>query len=83
MFEFEMSHGDIDDPKKMGGGGGGSMNYVNTWALKSPIEKTYAEWQKHYGLAEDYEMTAEEETQDARRVWYNPDNRSEMTSFGT
>ena len=29
--------------------------------MKSPTEKTYAEWQKHYGLAEDYEMTAEEE----------------------
>ena len=26
-----------------------------------PTEKTYAEWQKHYSLAEDYEMTAEEE----------------------
>ena len=29
--------------------------------FSKPTEKTYKEWQKHYGLAEDYEMTAEEE----------------------
>jgi len=55
MFEFEMP-GDIDDLKKM------EYELCQHMGFKMPTEKTYAEWQQHYGLAEDYEMTAEEET---------------------
>ena len=55
MFEFEMP-GDIDDLKKM------EYELCEHLGFKKPTEKTYAEWQKHYGHAEDYEMTAEEET---------------------
>ena len=55
MFEFEMP-GDIDDLKKM------EYELCQHLGFKMPTEKTYAEWQKHYGLAEDYEMTADEET---------------------
>ena len=55
MFEFEMP-GDIDDLKKM------EYELCEYLEFKKPTEKTYAEWQKHYELAEDYEMTADEET---------------------
>ena len=54
MFEFEMP-GDIDDLKAM------EYELVDYLGFKKPTEKTYEEWQKHYGLADDYEMTAEEE----------------------
>ena len=54
MFEFEMP-GTIDDIKAM------EYELVDYLGFEKPTEKTYAEWQKHYGLAEDYEMTAEEE----------------------
>ena len=47
--------GTIDDPKAM------EYELVEYLGFAKPTEKTYAEWQKHYGLAEDYEMTAEEE----------------------
>ncbi len=55
MFEFEMP-GDIDDLKKM------EYELCEHLGFKKPTEKTYAEWQQHYGHAEDYEMTADEET---------------------
>ena len=55
MFEFEMP-GDIDDLKAM------EYELCEYLGFGEITEKTYAEWQKHYGLAEDYEMTAEEET---------------------
>ena len=54
MFEFEMP-GDIDDLKKM------EYELCEHLGFKKPTEKTYAEWQQHYGHANDYEMTAEEE----------------------
>ena len=52
--------------------------------MKSPTEKTYAEWQKHYGLAEDYEMTAEEEGKmfDEFTTALNPDFQSLQVHFG-
>ena len=54
MFEFEMP-GDINDLKK--------MEYELCEYLGFPpiTEKTYADWQQYFGLASDYEMTAEEE----------------------
>ena len=55
MFEFEMP-GTIDDLKAM------EYELCEYLGFGEITEKTYAEWQKHYGLAEDYEMTAEEET---------------------
>ena len=54
MFEFEMP-GDIDDLKKM------EYELCEHLGFKKPTEKTYAEWQQHYGHANDYEMTADEE----------------------
>ena len=54
MFEFEFP-GTIEDLKAM------EYELVEYLGFPKPTEKTYAEWQKHYGLAEDYEMTAEEE----------------------
>tara|TARA_B100001564_G_scaffold181820_1_gene152690 strand:- start:992 stop:1834 length:843 start_codon:yes stop_codon:yes gene_type:complete len=55
MFEFEMP-GTIDDLKAM------EYELCEYLGFGEITEKTYAEWQKHYGLAEDYEMTADEET---------------------
>ena len=55
MFEFEFP-GTIDDLKAM------EYELCEYLGFNKPTEKTYAEWQKHYGLAEDYEMTAEEES---------------------
>ena len=55
MFEFEMP-GTIDDLKAM------EYELCEYLGFGEITEKTYAEWQKHYGLAEDYERTAEEET---------------------
>ena len=54
MFEFEMP-GDINDLKAM------EYELCEYLGFPKSTEKTYKEWQKHYGLAEDYEMTAEEE----------------------
>ena len=54
MFEFEFP-GTIDDLKAM------EYELVDYLGFAEPTEKTYAEWQQYYGLAEDYEMTAEEE----------------------
>jgi aspartyl/asparaginyl-tRNA synthetase len=54
MFEFEFP-GTIEDLKAM------EYELVEYLGFPKPTEKTYLEWQKHYGLAEDYEMTAEEE----------------------
>ena len=55
MFEFEMP-GDINNLKAM------EYELCEYLGFGEITEKTYAEWQNHYGLAEDYEMTAEEET---------------------
>jgi aspartyl/asparaginyl-tRNA synthetase len=55
MFEFEMP-GDINDLKKM------EYELCEYLGFPAITEKTYADWQKYYGLASDYEMTAEEET---------------------
>jgi len=55
MFEFEFP-GTIDDLKAM------EYELCEYLGFNKPTEKTYAEWQEYYGLAEDYEMTAEEES---------------------
>ena len=54
MFEFEFP-GDINDLKKM------EYELCHYLGFPKPTEKTYAEWQGHFGLPTDYEMTAEEE----------------------
>ena len=53
MFEFEMP-GDIVDLKKM------EYELCDYLGFDKPIEKTYAQWQKHYGV--DGELEAEHET---------------------
>ena len=55
MFEFEMP-GDIDDLK--------AMEYELCEYLDMPVamEKTYREWQEHYGIGYTEELTAEHET---------------------
>ena len=55
MFEFEMP-GNIDDLKK--------MEYELCEYLGMPVamEKTYREWQEHYGIGYTEELTAEHET---------------------
>ena len=55
MFEFEMP-GDIDDLK--------AMEYELCEYLNMPVamEKTYREWQEHYGIGYTEELTAEHET---------------------
>jgi len=55
MFEFEMP-GDIDDLKKM------EYELCEYLEFPKPEERTYAEWQKHYGLDSMVEMEAEHET---------------------
>src|SRR6056300_199426 len=54
MFEFEFP-GDINDLKKM------EYELCNYLGFKQPTEKTYTEWQQHYGLKDDAELTAEHE----------------------
>ena len=53
MFEFEMP-GDIVDLKKM------EYELVEYLGFDRPIEKTYAQWQKHYAV--EGELEAEHET---------------------
>ncbi len=55
MFEFEMP-GTIDDLKAM------EYELVDYLGFDKPTEKTYAEWQQHFGLGADVEMEAEHET---------------------
>ncbi len=52
MFEFEMP-GDINDLKAM------EYELVDYLGFDKPTEKTYAEWQEHYGV--DGELEAEHE----------------------
>ena len=54
MFEFEFP-GDIDDLKAM------EYELCDYLGFKEPAEKTYSEWQKHYGLGAAGELTAEHE----------------------
>ena len=54
MFEFEFP-GDINDLKKM------EYELCDYLGFKQPTEKRYAEWQQHYGLKDDAELTAEHE----------------------
>ena len=54
MFEFEMP-GDIDDLKAM------EYELVDYLGFEKPTEKTYADWQKHYGLGSNSDLTADEE----------------------
>ena len=55
MFEFEMP-GTIDDLKTM------EYELVEYLGFDEPTEKTYREWQRHFGLDENDEMTADHET---------------------
>jgi aspartyl/asparaginyl-tRNA synthetase len=55
MFEFEM-HGDINDLKEM------EYDLCDYLGFDEPTEKTYSEWQGHYGLEQSVEMEAEHET---------------------
>ena len=54
MFEFEMP-GDINDLKDM------EYELCEYLGFDALTEKTYAEWQQHFGLASDVEMEAEHE----------------------
>jgi len=55
MFEFEFP-GDIDDLKKM------EYELCDYLGFPKPTEKTYADWQNHYGIKYDEELTAKHET---------------------
>ena len=54
MFEFEMP-GDINDLKAM------EYELCEYMGFKDPTEKTYAEWQTHFGIGSDVEMDAQHE----------------------
>jgi aspartyl/asparaginyl-tRNA synthetase len=54
MFEFEMP-GDINDLKAM------EYELCEYLGFKEPTEKTYREWQKHYGVHSNSELTAQHE----------------------
>ena len=54
MFEFEMP-GDVDDLKAM------EYELCEYLGFGTLTEKTYAEWQQHYGLSADTEMEAQQE----------------------
>jgi aspartyl/asparaginyl-tRNA synthetase len=54
MFEFEMP-GNVDDLKAM------EYELCEYLGFGNIIEKTYAEWQQHFGLSADTEMEAEHE----------------------
>ena len=47
--------GDIDDLKAM------EYELVDYLGFEKPTEKTYADWQKHYGLGSNSDLTADEE----------------------
>jgi aspartyl/asparaginyl-tRNA synthetase len=55
MFEFEFP-GTIDDLKAM------EYELCEYLGFDKPTEKTYAEWQEHFGISVDTEMEAEHET---------------------
>jgi aspartyl/asparaginyl-tRNA synthetase len=54
MFEFEMP-GDVDDLKKM------EYELCTYLGFDDLTEKTYREWQQHYGVSADTEMDAQHE----------------------
>tara|TARA_R110000782_G_scaffold2315_1_gene9153 strand:- start:21718 stop:22548 length:831 start_codon:yes stop_codon:yes gene_type:complete len=54
MFEFEMP-GDINDLKAM------EYELCEYLGFKEPTEKTYREWQQHYGVHINSELTAQHE----------------------
>ena len=54
MFEFEMP-GDINDLKAM------EYELCEYMGFKKPTEKTYREWQQHYGVHINSELTAQHE----------------------
>ena len=54
MFEFEMP-GDINDLKTM------EYELCEYMGFKKPTEKTYREWQQHYGVHINSELTAQHE----------------------
>ena len=55
MFEFEFP-GTIDDLKTM------EYELCDYLGFDKPTEKTYKEWQRHFGLKENDEMNADHET---------------------
>ena len=55
MFEFEMP-GSVDDLKAM------EYELVEYLGFGELTEKTYSDWQQHFGIGADVEMTAEHET---------------------
>ena len=55
MFEFEFP-GTFADLKQM------NEELVAHMGFDAPTDKTYSEWQQHFGLASNEEMTAEHET---------------------
>ena len=55
MFEFEFP-GTFADLKQM------NEELVAHMGFDAPTDKTYSQWQQHFGLASDEEMTAEHET---------------------
>ena len=69
MFEFEMP-GDIDDLKAM------EYELVDYLGFEKPTEKTYADWQKHYGLGSNSDLTADEEGE-----MYDEFNTALITDF--
>ena len=61
MFEFEMP-GNVDDLKAM------EYELCKYLGFGNITEKTYAEWQQHFGLGADVEMEAEHELKREQEV---------------
>lgn len=69
MFEFEFP-GTFEDLKNM------NRELVEHMGFDTPTEKTYAEWQEHFGLSSDTEMKAEHEV-----AMYNEFGSAFITEF--
>jgi len=69
MFEFEFP-GTFEDLKNM------NRELVEHMGFATPTEKTYAEWQEHFGLSSDIELKAEHEV-----AMYNEFGSTFITEF--
>jgi len=69
MFEFEFP-GTFEDLKNM------NRELVEHMGFDTPTEKTYAEWQEHFGLSSDTELKAEHEV-----AMYNEFGSTFITEF--
>lgn len=69
MFEFEFP-GTFEDLKNM------NRELVEHMGFDTPTEKTYAEWQEHFGLSSDTELKAEHEV-----TMYNEFGSTFITEF--